>query len=62
MAKGVRLAERSCDLGASHPDRENNLEDGVRRLTKVQHERDLMPLESSRHTTRARALDDSTTP
>ena len=62
MAKGVRLAEHSCDLGASHPNREQNLEDGVRRLTKVQHERDLMPLELSRHTTRARVLDDSTAP
>ena len=60
-SKGVRLAERSCDLGASHPNREQNLEDSIRRLTKGQHERDLMPLESSRHTTIARALDDSTT-
>jgi hypothetical protein len=60
-SKGVRLAERSCDLGASTPDREQNLEDGVRRLTKVQHGRSLMPLELSRHTTIARALDDSTT-
>jgi hypothetical protein len=60
-SKGVRLAERSCDLGASTPDREHNLEDGVRRLTKVQHECRLRPLESSRHTTIARALDDSTT-
>jgi hypothetical protein len=60
-SNGVRLAERSCDLGASIPDREQNLEDGVRRLTKVPNERDLMPLESSRHTTSARALDDSTT-
>jgi hypothetical protein len=61
MAKSVRLAERSCYLGASHPDCEQNLEDGVRRLTKVQNERDLILLELSRHTTIARALEDSTT-
>jgi hypothetical protein len=47
--------------GRDHDDRDH-VDHGVRRLTKTQHERDLQPMERSRQTEIARALDDSTTP
>jgi hypothetical protein len=48
-SNGARLTESSAYyLGADDPDRKDNLENGFRRLTKVQNERDLMPLEQQR--------------
>jgi hypothetical protein len=58
----IRLSAAAIFTAADDPDRDDNFNKGFRRLTKTQNERDLMPLELSRHTKRARSLDDSTAP
>jgi hypothetical protein len=58
-ANGVRLAESSAYVTGDDPDRNDNVANGFRRLTKTQNERDLMPLEQQRMTEIALFLYDS---
>jgi hypothetical protein len=56
-SNGIR--ESSFYISSSDPDRDSNLQDGFRRLTKVMNERDLQPLEQQRQTEIALFLYDS---
>jgi hypothetical protein len=58
-SNGVRISEAANYLGASDPDYRDNVNNGFRRLTKVQNDRDLMPLEQQRQTEIALFLYDS---
>jgi hypothetical protein len=61
QSNGVRLSESGSAyyVSAADPDSKDNLENGFRRLTKTQNERDLMPLEQQRQTEIALFLYDS---
>lgn len=50
QSNGITLRESSISLGSDDPDRDANIRDGFRRLSKTQNERDLMPLEQQRMT------------
>jgi replicative DNA helicase len=57
----IRRSEAGYPADGHDPDRNDNILNGFRRLSKTQNEHDLMPLESSRHTKIAPTLVDSTT-
>ncbi len=59
QSNGVNIRESSIGISSNDPDRDRNIEDGFRRLTKTQNERDLMPLEQQRMTEIALFLYDS---
>ena len=61
-SSGAHLAERPVNLCVRNPDRENQLEDGFRCRTNVEHKRDPMALEPRRWTVLACPLDVPTTP
>jgi hypothetical protein len=48
QANGVRLTETSAYLAGQDPDYADNMRHGFRRLSKVQNDRDLLPIEQQR--------------
>jgi hypothetical protein len=59
QSNGVGIRESSIGLSSSDRDRDDNVLNGFRRLSKTQNERDLMPLEQQRMTEIALFLYDS---
>jgi len=59
QSNGIRIHESSISISSDDPDRDDNILNGFRRLTKTQNERDLMPLEQQRMTEIALFLYDS---
>jgi hypothetical protein len=47
-SNGVRLVESRIYINSSDPDRQNLIDNGFRRLSKTQNERDLLPIEQQR--------------
>ena len=58
-SNGVAIQESAIGISTVDPDRDKLIEEGFRRLTKTQNERDLMPLEQQRMTEIALFLYDS---
>jgi hypothetical protein len=58
-SNNIRLSEAAIFTAADDPDRNDNILNGFRRLSKTQNERDLMPLEQQRQTEVALFLYDS---
>jgi len=59
QANGIKLQETYIGISSDDPDRSDNINNGFRRLSKTQNERDLMPLEQQRQTEIALFLYDS---
>jgi hypothetical protein len=59
QSNGIGIREASIGISLNDPDRNDNLLNGFRRLSKTQNERDLMPLEQQRMTEIALFLYDS---
>ena len=59
QSNGVGIQESSIGISSDDPDRNDNILNGFRRLSKTQNERDLQPLEQQRQTEIALFLYDS---